>query len=208
MNEQSGHAHPDLKKLALYAAGDLPLGLRLRVRIHIARCGDCEEELARFRAMMLNLRREAESETLTGFESAGEWRRLEREMIGNIAVGVAAARCIENVGHRRRAASAGVLLVTGLAVLFAIGWFTHIPPEQNEHLLASLGRLMGMGAERPQNVFLQATAKGIAVHTQRATLTMMHPSSAMVTVSGASAVEARYVDEDTGQVTITNVYGQ
>jgi hypothetical protein len=55
---------------------------------------------------------------------------------------------------------------------------------------------------------LRSTPEGIAVRTQGATLTILHPRSAVVSLSGSSAVAARYVDEDTGQVTIANVYGQ
>jgi hypothetical protein len=41
-------------------------------------------------------------------------------------------------------------------------------------------------------------------------MTLLSPSSYPVSVSllGASAVTASYVDSETGQVTITNVYGQ
>jgi hypothetical protein len=55
---------------------------------------------------------------------------------------------------------------------------------------------------------LKNTPDGIAVRTQGATLTIMHPRSAVVLVSGPSSMSARYVDEDTGQVTITKVYAQ
>jgi hypothetical protein len=55
---------------------------------------------------------------------------------------------------------------------------------------------------------LQSTPGGIAVRTQGATLTILHPNSAVISLSGTSGVSARYFDEETGQVTITKVYGQ
>jgi len=55
---------------------------------------------------------------------------------------------------------------------------------------------------------LRTTPDGITVRTESATLTIMHPPSAVLSLSGASSVAARYVDEQTGQVTITKVYGQ
>ena len=55
---------------------------------------------------------------------------------------------------------------------------------------------------------VQTTPHGIAVRSQGATLTLLSPSSATVSFSGASAVGARYIDDETGQITITNVYGQ
>jgi hypothetical protein len=208
----SPSSHPDTKLLALYASADLPLLTRLRVRHHIWRCAACEEQVAQFRSASAELRREAKTSTLTDCEAALDWARLEREMLGNIAVGVAAARCIENVG-RRRMLSRGALVTAGLVVLFVAGWFTHIPPEQNRHLAATLRRITGLGEAQPSGTIIESTPNGIAVRTQGATLTLMHPSSAVVSLagssaSGSSAVTARYLDEDTGQVTITKVYGQ
>ena len=195
--------HPESNLLALYSAGDLPWSSRLRIRRHVSRCAECEEQISRFRSSTVELRRVATAGTLPGMD----WGRLEREMLGNIAVGVAAARCIENVG-RRRFLSRGVLVTAGLAVLFVAGWFTHIPPEQNAHLAASLRRMVGMTDPANSRTVLQTTPGGIAVRNQGVTLTLFHPGSAIVSLSGSSTVTARYVDEDTGQVTIAKVYGE
>src|ERR1700685_388189 len=199
--------HPRLETLALYSTGDLPWRLRWRTGSHIKRCGDCEQQVLLFRSATAELRREAERQTLTGFEAIADWTRLEREMLGNVAVGVAAAQCIDKVGRTRALVSRGAF-AAALVALFIAGWATHIPREQTAHLTASLRNLIGL--ERPQlpGTVLQPTPDGIAVRAQGATLTIMHPRTAVVSLSGASAVEARYVDEETGQVTITNVYGQ
>ncbi len=153
------------------------------------------------------MRREAHSETLTGFEAVADWSRLEREMLGNIGVGVAAARCIDKV-RRRRSLLTPSVLIAALTLLFVAGWVTHIPKEQTEHLAASLRQLVGL--ERPQitGTVLRATPDGVAVRAQGATLTIMHPPSAVLSLSGGSAVAARYIDEQSGQVTITKVYAQ
>jgi hypothetical protein len=67
-----------------------------------------------------------------------------------------------------------------------------------------------MGVEPPQlsTSVVSTTPEGIAVRAQGATLTILHPPSAIVTLAGSSSLGARFVDEQTGQVTITNVYGQ
>jgi hypothetical protein len=199
--------HPRLETLALFSTGDLPWRLRWRTASHLKYCADCEQQVLLFKSATEELKREAEAQTLTGFEAIADWRRIEREMLGNIGVGVSAARCIEKVGRKRVWFSKGAFAV-GLMALFLAAWLTHIPVPQTERVAASLRQLVGL--ERPQitGTILQTTPDGIAVRTQGATLTMMHPRSAVVSVSGASAVEARYFDEETGQVTITNVYGQ
>ena len=199
--------HPRLETLALYVTGDLSWRLRWRTGAHIKYCRDCEQQFLLFRSAVAELKHEAETQTLTSFEAIADWTRLEREMLGNIAVGVAAARCIDKVG-RARALFAKGAFTAALIALFVAGWTTHIPREQAAHLAASFRNVFGL--ERPQvtGTVLQTTPDGIAVRAQGATLTIMHPRSAVVSLSGASAVEARYVDEETGQVTITNVYGQ
>jgi hypothetical protein len=199
--------HPRLETLALYSRGELPWRLRWRTASHVKHCADCEQQVLLFRSATVHLKREAEAQTLTGFEAIADWTRLEREMLGNIAVGVAAGRCIEKAGRKRALLSKGAL-AAALIALFVAGWLTHIPAEQTGHLSASLRQLMGGPQPQVTGTIIQTTPDGIAVRAQGATLTIMHPRSAMVSLSGTSAVEARYIDTETGQVTITNVYGQ
>jgi hypothetical protein len=207
-SSEANTSHPALSTLALYSGGDLQWAERWRLRRHIRQCPECEQQISRFRSAREQLQHEASSETLTAFEAIADWNRLEREMLGNVAVGVAAARCVDKVGRGRTVLSR-IAIVAGLLALFVAGWMTHVPKEQTVHLFASLQRLMG--AERPQQLagtVVRTLPDGIAVRAQGATLTIMHPQTAVVSLSGPSAVAARYVDEETGQVTIANVYGQ
>ena len=199
--------HPALGTLALYSSSDLSFRVRWRVRRHLARCAQCEREVSLFRSGKHELQREAKTETLTGFEAIADWSRLEREMLGNIAVGVAAARCVDNV-RRGRTLLARAALIAALTALFVAGWMTHIPKEQSERLAGALRRLGGWEQPQITETVVRTTPLGIAVRAQGATLTIMHPPSAVVSLSGSSAVAARYVDEETGEVTITKVYGQ
>jgi hypothetical protein len=203
--------HPTVETLALYSAGDLPILARWRIGRHVAHCGDCEQRVLLFRSAIAELKQEAKSQTLTGFEAIAHWPELEREMMGNISVGLDAALCIENVG-RKRTLFYRFAMVAGLTALFATGWVTHIPREETNRLLASLrgagGGFMGMDKSRATGTVLRSTPEGIAVRTQSATLTILHPNSAVISLSGTSGVSARYIDEETGQVTITKVYGQ
>lgn len=208
MAERQNQGHPNAADLALFSHGDLPLKARWRVGRHIRRCPDCERQVLFFRSAQAELKHEASTETLTGFEAIADWPRLEREMTGNIGVGLAAARCIENVG-RKRTIIYRIAFALALSGLFVAGWVTHIPREQTDHLFASLHRLVTLDRQpRPTGTILRTTADGIAVGAQGATLTILHPATAVVSLSGPSAVSARYVDDDTGEVTITKVYGQ
>jgi hypothetical protein len=163
--------------------------------------------VALFKSAHAELKREAQDQTLTGFEAIADWARLEREMLGNIGVGLAAGRCIDKVG--RKVSWLGRTSIAAAAIaLLVIGWMTHIPIQDTQHLASSIRRLVGLERPAISGTIVQSTPDGISVRTQQATLTILHPASAVVSVSGASAMAARYVDEDTGQVTITNVYGQ
>jgi hypothetical protein len=199
--------HPSAQALALFATSDLPWTRKMKVGHHVWHCAQCEEKVSALRDARKQLKEDAAASMLTGFEAIADWPRFEREMLGNIAVGLSAARCIEKLG-RPRFLGRGVLLAGGLAAVFVAGWFTHIPPEQNQHLVSSLQRVFGATDTASTSPLVQTTPDGIAVRTGAATLTLMHPASAVNSVSGASSITSRYVDEDTGQVTITKVYAQ
>ncbi|HEX4809338.1 MAG TPA: hypothetical protein VH325_10425 [Bryobacteraceae bacterium] len=206
--EATRRDHPHIGELALWASRDLSWTGRLTLAPHIGGCAVCRQEVARFRAAREAFRHDAQSQTLTGFEAIADWPRLEREMLGNIAVGVAAGRCIDKVGRKRLKGWGGALAGAGLAAMLVAGWMMNIPREQTEHLAGSIRRVLGMEVAQNTGTILQTTPDGILVQAQGASMTLLHPASAVVTVAGNSSVGARYVDADSGEVTITNVYGQ
>jgi len=199
--------HPSLQALALYSKADLGWAARWKIGRHVHGCADCEEQISQFRSVDAEMKREAEGQLLTGFDASTHWVRLEREMIGNIAVGVAASRCIEKVGRGRVLTTRGVWLAVGFAVLFLAAWYTNIPSEQKHHLAASIRRSVGLEVPQISGTTVRTTPQGIAVRAQGATLTILHPPSAVISLAGRSSLRARFVDEETGEVTITNVYG-
>jgi hypothetical protein len=203
----SSAEHPTLEILSLYAAADLPLMLRMRTGQHVKHCATCEQQVLALQSAKAELRREAQGEVLTGFEAIADWSALEADMLGNIRVGVAASRCIENVGRGRRIGFR-LAWLSGMAVLFMAGWVTRVPTEDSQLIVTALRRAVGLEQAPYNGTVLRSTRDGISVKTRGATLTILHPESAVVSMSSPSSVTARYVDDDSGQVTITNVYGQ
>jgi hypothetical protein len=201
--------HPSAELLALFTTADLPLLDRWKIRRHIGTCEQCEHEVALFRASDIEFQRQARTETLTGFEAIADWSRLEREMEGNIIVGLAAARCIER-GADHRGLLIKFSLAAAMLLLFVLGWVTHVPNQQSARILTAVrGAFDGSNQSRVyEGPFLRTQADGIVVGSQEGSLTILHPATAVVSLSGPSSVEARYVDDETGQVTITDVYGQ
>lgn len=206
MNATVPAKHPTHRSLALYLGGDLAWLARTRIRAHLRGCPRCQQYVTSLEEALGELRREADAQTLTGFEAIADWSRMEREMMGNIAVGVAAARCVDHVGQGRRVLN-WTLAVAGLILLFAAGWVTHIPREQTQHMFAAVQQWSGRAPQFSGTV-LRSSPDGVAVRAQGSTLTLMHPRSAVISVSSTSGMEARYVDSETGQVTITSVYAQ
>jgi hypothetical protein len=200
-------SHPALEILSLYASGDLPFFPRLRTGVHVKECAACEQQVLSIRSAKAELRREAGAQILTGFEAIADWHALESDMLGNIRVGVAAARCIEKVGRTRKWTSR-FAWAAGMTALFAAGWLTRVPPGDNQKIFAAFRRAVGLDQPQFYGTVVRSTPEGIAVRTQGATLTILHPQSAVISMSSPSSVTARYVDDDSGQVTITNVYGQ
>jgi hypothetical protein len=199
--------HPSSELLALYGSADLPLLERWRIRRHLTRCEQCERQFSVFRASTVELKRMGSAETLTSFEAIADWSRLEREMEGNIVVGLDAARCIDKKRSPR-----GLLLkfaaAAGMGSLFVLGWATHVPAEQSARMFTALrGAFGGHHVNEYQGPILRSVPDGIVVGSPESSMTILHPATAVVSASGAAGVEARYVD-DTGQVTITDVYGQ
>jgi FAD/FMN-containing dehydrogenase len=207
---KAARRHPDLKRLSLYARGDLGLLTRWSMHLHVRRCADCAVQVRRFREAAAAFKLLQESEAAKKLDSITDWSRLEREMAGNIAVGVAAARCIEKAGRRRVLLTPAGALGLALVVLFVAGWLTHVPMAQDRRLAASIGQMFAGRNEAPAapQPVIETLPQGISLHTHAGTLTILHPPSAIVSLSGPSAVGASYVDQQTGEVTIATVYGQ
>ena len=190
--------HPREENLALFAGGDLAAWRRWRVSRHLRTCSQCRAEIARFRRAAAVLSGETE-----GLPAGLNWERLAAEMTGNIRVGLAAGECVAPAPVQRpqlgwRPAALIALLTIGILA----GWFLQGPrmlmPPQRALMLA------------PADAVLQATPAGIEVKASRGALTLLNTraGSQTVYVSAPGSLRARFVDSETGQVTINNVYAE
>ena len=209
MNRLHEQSHPRPEDLALASRGDLPLLRRWRVNWHVRRCPACEREVEQHHAVSSTIKRQAEAEALTSGENAIDWQRLEREMIGNIKVGIAAAQCIGEgsgrVFHRWRVPA----LVVGLSLIFVAGWLINVPRDDRDRVMTALRTVAGH-RHSAAGLILETNPHGVSVRFQGTSLTLLHPDSARATASftSSSSVGVRYIDDETGQVTIANVYGR
>ncbi len=118
-------------------------------------------------------------------------------------------RAIGKVGRHRLRSLRFTALAFVLTVVFVAGWLLNIPSEDSSRIVHAL-RSAWAGPQVAAGIILQTTPHGVSVRSQGASLTVLHPAAANVTASftGGSSVAVRYVDDETGQVTITNVYGE
>ncbi len=185
--------HPDQATLALHAGGDLGPFARWRTARHVARCESCREEVAAFDEVRQSLPGLAEVPDL-------QWNRLAAEIKANVRLGLAAGECVRSVDpplrestlfNRGRAlvafACAAVLLVTGMVL---------------ERPVPT--------AAREEGPLVQNTQNGIEVTAGGETLGLTNNGVQRVTYSldAQGSMGARYVDPETGYVTINTVYVQ
>ena len=190
--------HPNQSILALYAGQDLGWFTRRRTERHLSRCGECRDEVQAFASARENL-------VALDELPATSWNRLAAEMKANIRLGLAAGECVR--GER----TAGPLIPFGLLsgtrmltacasvmALITAGLFLQRPNPTPQ--------LAGGG----ESAVLRATANGIELNQGGQTLSLLHVRSGDVTYSAGAqgSMRAGYVDSDTGNVTINNLYVQ
>jgi hypothetical protein len=190
-------SHPSEIDLALYSGGDLGFFAGLRIRGHVRACDACRHKLEGFAAAR---------ELACGVDELPdglEWERLAQEMTANIHLGLAAGECVAPVVRPARPRTeweswqrpAVVFAGTVLAVFLA--WFAYTPVAPPPAVQQTAG------------VLAEATDEGIELNDNGRVLGLNRGSDEeVVSVSLQGAVRARYVDSETGQVTIHNVYVQ
>ena len=198
--------------LALYAAGDLPLWRRMLAAIHVRRCGDCRELVEALRADRKELRESADD-----MPGSVDWDQLAAEMTANIRVGLAAGECVT---PRERKTTTftwqPAAIALGVIVLMAGAWWLNIPSRDTEAIghairtIATGGRGVAPAQPDERGPVVGASSAGVELLENGGRLGIEQSGlrPAMFTVSTQGSASARYIDQDTGQVTITATYVQ
>ena len=186
--------HPNRETLALHAGGDLGPFARWRAERHLGWCERCREELNGFERMRQILPDLAKIPEVP-------WNRLAAEMKANIRLGLAAGECVRSVGESSAPLGRSPLFSGARAVMaFA-------------SMLAVLAAGLVLECPSPvatQGIVVQPAGEGIQVRQGDQVLRLLHSGAQNVTysVGAQGAVRARYVDPETGYVTIQNVYAE
>lgn len=188
--------HPTQEMLALHAGGDLGWMAGWRTRQHVAHCEQCRDEVAAF------------SETRDALPDLNElpevsWNRLAAEMKANIRLGLAAGECVradeKPLRHPLFSSVRTAVALASVLALMVTGIVLERPaPRQN---FAAI-----------DGVIVQSTKDGIQVRDGARALQLLHTGvqdrDVIRSVGAQGAMRARYVDPETGNVTINNVYAE
>jgi hypothetical protein len=199
--------------LALFASGDIPMWRQPLVRLHFAGCGPCQARIAAYREDQETIRRIA-AEMPMGVS----WDRLAAEMTANIRVGLAAGECVAP-RRQRRTFPAGwrmAAAMAGFSALLVSAWWLNMPASETAALGGAMKKIAhalpwpGAGILEDRGPLVEVSAAGIQLRENGGVLGMSQgvarPVSVTLSVQGSA--RARYVDSETGQVTITGVYAQ
>jgi hypothetical protein len=189
--------HPDQAELALHAGGDLGWIARWRMERHLAQCGRCRDEVDAFAATLEIIPELAEIPEVP-------WNRLAAEMKANIRLGVEAGECVRSGDTPLRdtplfAGARAALAIVSVTALLVTGIILERPAPNPSTAAAE------------DTLVVQATADGIQVRRGGQALRLMHPDRLdprqRVTYSSDAqgGMRARWVDPQTGNVTITSV---
>lgn len=194
--------HPSQPTLALYAGKDLGWFASRRAERHVARCRECRQAVEAFAAL---------HDDLVGFVEvpALSWSRLAGEMKANIRLGLAAGECV-----RGELSAVPLTWISGLRAAMACAGMV---------VLVAAGLLLDRSTPpvpplaADESLVLRATASGIELNQGGQSMSLLHVRASQgpggrldVTYSAGAqgSMRARYVDLDTGNVTINNVYVQ
>jgi hypothetical protein len=214
MNRRARGRHAAETDLALYAAGDLPFWRGVLVKFHVHRCDECRGLVEALRADRDELRRSAD-DMPANLSANLDWDQLAAEMTANIRVGLAAGECV--TPRERKVAAISwrpAAIAAGLVVLLAGAWWLNIPRTDTE----TIGRVlhdMATGertnaTQEEHSPVVGASAKGVELVESGGQIRIVQGGlePVMFSVSTQGSASARYVDQDTGQVTITAAYVQ
>jgi len=186
--------HPSGAVLALFAGGELRSVLRWRVERHVAACSECRREVSEFSELRAAVPVMMEPPEIS-------WTKLAAEMKANIRLGLEAGECV-NGGRsvRHGVFSVRALAVCGSLALLLVAFLLERPTPRVEPVEVS------------EPAFLESSGSGIQVKSGDQSIILLNTRARNARdvnyLASGNAMRARYVDTETGYVTINNVYAQ
>jgi hypothetical protein len=212
--------HLPAEQLALQAGGDLGWLDGLRVRWHLRRCARCRAEAA----ALEQVRRDVEEAALT-LPDGVNWAELEAEMRANIRLGLTAGAIVDQVSDPEWDEAAPVLAPApepAPVPVRRLTWSLSAPWVPAAAVLGSLTLVVLMvwllsyppvsfapdRYARTPGAVMSAEGAGLSLRHAGAALMLLPPEAehATLTMDLGAGARAEYVDVETGQMTIHQVF--
>ena len=196
MSGPAGNRHPDEMELALYAGSDLGFWRSWMLRRHVSGCSQCQQEVE-----ILRSSHEFLQEAATEMPAGLAWSRLSAEMRANVKLGLTVGAIAGPVDDPPRPMGWRVAAAFACVVVLVIsGWWLHLPRPS----------AVAMRSRAPveQQVLLKTTRSGIEMEENGLSLAFVHYGKERATLTAGlqGELRARYIDDETGEVTIHHVY--
>lgn len=178
--------HPRETDLALFSTEDLGFFAKQRVQWHLRGCEPCRGTVEQYQALCAELSDPPEIDL--------DWNRVAAEMHANIRLGLEAGACVYQPLRRTpRFNRRLVVAFASLTVLAASGILLHRPVPV---------------AQTRDVPTLAATGAGLELRSGENSVMLLNHRGATAdqSVGAQGEIRARYVDAETGSVTINNVY--
>jgi hypothetical protein len=195
--------HPFEADLALYAGRDLTGWKRVATGWHVRNCADCQASVESFRDV-----RQQWAATADDLPEDVNWDKLSAEMTANIHLGIAAGECVATAGERATSEAHHAwnwhpaAIVAGLAMVFVAAWWLNMPSVNWKKPPSVVSQYSAI-----EGPVVAASFDGIQSSENGSVLGVnMTKEPVSVSVSFEGSASARYVDPDTGVVTIATVY--
>lgn len=201
--------HPVENDLALLAGGEAGRAQRFLLERHVRRCDECQAKVTEYQSLR--------SELLDIELPDVNWNLLAADMRANIHLGLEAGACVRTTQAPRRWMRDAMpawnprwtMAVALMVLLIGSGVVMRNPrPLLHQPGWAFSGfRPAAITATIEANIpVVESNAAGVEFRTGASSLTLSsHGNPGHETVSARGDIGTRYIDSETGSVTITNV---
>ncbi len=201
--------HLTAREAALASSGDLPILPLLRTRVHCLLCADCTARVASFKQDAARMRA-----VVSDFElpRAMKWTALESEMFANIRLGADIDE-IGEFGDARDGVSASpplswraAVAIGAMVATIMTGWFL-AGPRGNSYMQMNQPQVP-IAQVRSGAMLLQGDQAGVGMESRGSGFILRGPASqsARVEVSLEGSVRRSTVDNESGQIIVSQIY--
>ena len=198
--------HLSNPEAALASSGDLSVLARMRARAHCLVCADCAARLASFKQDSARIRA-----IVPDFElpRAMKWQELEDEMFGNIRLGADVNAIHSNLDRQTaepRLSWRAAIAIGAIVATVMTGWFL-AGPRGNSYMQLNQP-VMPIAQVRSGTMLLKADNAGVGVESRGSGMILRSSSSqpSRVEVSLEGSVRRSSVDNESGQITVSQIY--